>query len=354
MRWPRVARNSIETDLDVARKDSNDNATQDASSSYDQLTLKSANPTGLSRMFSDAALYEKVLNACPETLKNGVFHFSADDESLPNCLGGFNQLIGRDLDDAERVVTGKLATLSVNTWASSIDDPFGADTPSEEERGEISSSDEGEDKKQAPLSAAPASSDSEEPPSEPKLTPEEVVELFELEFGALAAPGEEKLLLETDAALLRDVIVLVGPPHPLSLYLFTADLHFPAIVQGVVHLTTHRFTFHASLLSTQPGDSQNIVKSGSALVHRKGWRRKRKVWLQLDRDMVSSFPSSRDEDRIKPLRSILCLYPKIYNRYSSFDLDLQYPRSRKSSPSTGSDRGSLVSSSSRSMVSPKQ
>ena len=233
MRWPRVARNSIETDLDVARKDSNDNATQDASSSYDQLTLKSANPTGLSRMFSDAALYEKVLSACPETLKSGVFHFSADDQSLPNCLGGFNQLIGRDLDDAERVVTGKLATLSVNTWASSIDDPFGADTPSEEEeRGEISSSDEGEDKKQAPLSAAPSPSDSEEPPSEPKLTPEEVVELFELEFGALAAPGEEKLLLETDAALLRDVIVLVGPPTPSPFTLIHRRFTFSRYCSG--------------------------------------------------------------------------------------------------------------------------
>jgi hypothetical protein len=216
MRWPRVARNSIETDLDVSRKDSNDNdnATQDTL--YDHLTLKSAiqSGSGLSQMFSDAALYEKVLSACPETLKNGVFPFSADDESLPNCLGGFNQLIGCDLDDAERAITGKLATLSVNNWTPSTDDPFGADTPSEEEPGEISSSDEGEDKKQAPLSAAPTSSDSEELSSEPKLTPEEVVELFELEFGALAAPGEEKLLLETDAALLRDVIVLVGPPTP--------------------------------------------------------------------------------------------------------------------------------------------
>jgi sterol 3beta-glucosyltransferase len=248
MRWPRVARNSVETDLDVARKDSNDNATQDASSSYDQLTLKSANPTGLSRMFSDAALYEKVLTACPETLKNGVFHFSADDESLPNCLGGFNQLIGRDLDDAERVVTGKLATLSVNTWAAStIDDPFGADTPSEEERGEISSSDEGEDKKQAPLSAAPTPSDSEEPPSEPKLTPEEVVELFELEFGALAAPGEEKLLLETDAALLRDVIVLVGPPPPPVPLLIHRRFTFSRYCSG--RCSPHYTSIHVSCFS---------------------------------------------------------------------------------------------------------
>ena len=79
-------------------------------------------------------------------------------------------------------------------------------------------------------------------------------------------------------------------------------------IQGVIHVTTHRCTFHASLLSSQPGYSQEVVRSGTALIHRKGLHRKRRVWLQLDHDMISSFPSSRDEDKIKPLRSILCLY----------------------------------------------
>jgi len=306
MRWPRVIRKShIGTDLQAPRHDSNDSdntAAQDAPN-YDHLTLKNAPPSGpgLSRMFSDAALYEKVLSACPETLKSGLF-FNADDQTLPNCLGGFNQLIGRDLGDVERAVSGKLAELSVNNWASSSDDPFGADTSSEEERGEVTSSDEGEDKKQARLSAA--SPLQEEQPGEPKLTPEEIIDLLEQEFGALAPPGEEKLILEADAAFFNDVVVLVSP-FSLSA---SADLCSPAIGQGVVHVTTHRFTFHASLLSSRPGDAQKVIKSGSAMVHRKGWRRKRKVWLQLDHDMISSFPSSRDEDRIKPLRSILCLY----------------------------------------------
>src|SRR6266436_6912475 len=79
-------------------------------------------------------------------------------------------------------------------------------------------------------------------------------------------------------------------------------------IQGVLHVTTHRCTFHASLLSSQPGYNQKVVKSGTALIHRKGLHRKKRVWLQLEHDMISSFPSSRDEDRIKPLRSILCLY----------------------------------------------
>jgi sterol 3beta-glucosyltransferase len=78
------------------------------------------------------------------------------------------------------------------------------------------------------------------------------------------------------------------------------------LTQGVVHLTTHRLTFHASLLSSQPTSRQDVLKSGPVLVHRKGLRRKKRVWLQLSHDMISTYPSSQDEDRVKPLRSILC------------------------------------------------
>ncbi|KAI0250755.1 hypothetical protein BJV78DRAFT_1127542 [Lactifluus subvellereus] len=249
--------------------------------SPDDLTSKPSLPSGsgLTRMFSDAALYERVLNACPESLRKGFF-FGDEDQALSKCLGGFNELIGRDLGDVERAITGRLATLSVNNWISPSDTSFTPDTPSEEEPGETSSPDEDGGEKESPLPIL--SSSQEELPSEPKLTPEEVVSLLQDEFGALAPPGEEKLLLETDAAFFMDVVVL-----------------------GVVHLTTHRFTFHASLLSSQPDYNQKIIKSGSALIHRKGWHRKRRVWMQLDNDMISSFPSSRDEDKIKPLRSIL-------------------------------------------------
>jgi sterol 3beta-glucosyltransferase len=230
-------------------------------------------------MFTDAALYERVLAAGPESIKNCLLS-NPDDGTLPICVGSFNELIGRDLGDDDRVVTGRLAKLSVNNWACSTDDPFGVDGLAEEEQGGVSSPDGAEDEKQSGLSAPPTLE--EEQFDEPTLTFEEIVDLLEQEFGALAPPGEEKLLLETDAAFFKDVVVL-----------------------GVVHVTTHRFTFHASLLSSQPGYDQKVVKSGTALIHRRGLHRKMRVWLQLDHDMISSFPSSREEDRIKPLRSIL-------------------------------------------------
>jgi sterol 3beta-glucosyltransferase len=216
--------------LDVPRHNSTDDTTQDTSLDDLTLNLKSDRSNdGLSRMFNDAALYEQVLNACPESLQNVAF-FVPDDQALPSSLVcGFNELIGRDLDDAGRAVTGKLAKLSVNNWTSSSkEDPFGSESPSEEEPGEeASSSDDAEDEKQTPLFGPQSLDDDSEPPppSEPKLTPEEIVDLLEQEFGALGPPGEEKLLLETDSAFFKDVVVLVRLPPPPAL-LFGLGLLF--------------------------------------------------------------------------------------------------------------------------------
>jgi sterol 3beta-glucosyltransferase len=188
-------------------------------------------------MFSDAALYERVLSACPESLRDG-FLFGTDDQALPKCLGGFNELIGRDLGDAERAITGRLATLSVNNWAE--DAP---DTSSEEEPGETTPDEDGGEK-ESPVPMI--SSLQEEPPSEPKLTPEEVVSLLEDEFGALAPPGEEKLLLEADAAFFRDVVVLVSATR----YISRAGLRFSAMVR--VLFTSLRIVSHFTLRSYPP------------------------------------------------------------------------------------------------------
>ena len=248
MRWPRIIRKSLA--LQQCCPNYN-NTNRDDDNMHDvspeDLTLKPSRPNdpGLSQMFSDAALYERVLTACPESLKSG-FRFGAEDQALPKCLGGFNELVARDLGDVERAISGKLATLTVNNWASPEDTPSTPDTLSEEEPGENSSTENGAGENQSSLPAPSVSQeDSELPqPSIPKLTPSEVIGLLEDEFGALAPPGEEQLLLETDAAFFRDVIVLVSALSPVH---FELSLTYSRYDPGCC--SPHYASFHISRIA---------------------------------------------------------------------------------------------------------
>ena len=214
MRWPRINRKSIqETDLSVSHPGSNDDPLPVPEVSLDDPPVKpplSTDPTdpadpGLSRMFSEAALYEKVLSACPAALKDSTF-FGTGDQALQRCIGGFNTLIGHDLGDAERAISGRLAKLSVHNWSSQMDSSFASTDEVDEEPGEVGTPEDDEEE------TSPTPDISQDAPlDEPKLSPEEIVDLLEQEFGALGPPGEEKLLLETDAAFFQDVIILVGP-----------------------------------------------------------------------------------------------------------------------------------------------
>jgi sterol 3beta-glucosyltransferase len=224
MRWPRVNRKSTqESDLAVSR---NPDPVREVTP--DDLPIKtppSTDPTdpGLSRMFSDAALYEKILTACPESLKAGGF-FGADDQAFQRCIGGFNALIGQDLGGAEREISGRLAKLSVNNWVSPGDGSFASQDHLDEEPGEPIQPDDGKEAKPSPPPTLAISLDA--PLDEPKLTPEEIVDLLEQEFGALAPLGEEKLLLEADAAFFKDVVILVAP-SPAKPLVLSLTLPFP-------------------------------------------------------------------------------------------------------------------------------
>jgi sterol 3beta-glucosyltransferase len=227
---------------------------------------------GLAHLFSDAALFGKILSSNPDLPEGSL---TAGVQSAHDSLNGFSQLVARDLDDNERAVSEKFAQISVSNWSAAEAHtlPPGVD-PGE--------SDESSDDEHDRISPGGAVKEAGEPDFEDKLDPIEILDLLGQEFGALAPEGEEKLLLESDATLFQDVVIL-----------------------GVVHVTTHRLTFHASLLSSQPSHRQRVIKSGPVLVHRKGLYRKRRVWLQLSPDIVSTYNSSRDEDKIKPIRSIL-------------------------------------------------
>ena len=125
----------------------------------------------------------------------------------------------------------------------------------------------------------------------PELAPNETVSLLIQEFGPLAAGGEqEKLIIEADGAWIDDVVILVCScfPHRLLLNPCISTL------QGVINLTTYCLAFHASLLSSRPDLSpdQQVIKAGPAMIHRKGWDKKLKVWLESPHDMLSSATTS--------------------------------------------------------------
>lgn len=269
-------RRSEDSEAPRGRSQSSSSSSSEAPQDDKETNPLPAPDPSLTHLFSDAASYGQILNMGLNTHTDVAENNAEDRRAAHDSPNGFSQLVARDLNDQERVASETLARLSVSNWAPGESTDLAPDVAVDESEEGPS---EGEHDKIEP-SGTPHTG--EEPKFEDRLKPDEVLDLLQQEFGALAPPGEEKLLLETDVSLFQEVVIL-----------------------GVVHLTTHRLTFHASLLSSQPGQKERILKSGPVIVHYKGLRRKKRVWLQLTREMICTYPSSRDEHRIKPLRSIL-------------------------------------------------
>ncbi|KAF8270838.1 hypothetical protein EI94DRAFT_1569918 [Lactarius quietus] len=265
-------------------KDTRPGSASSSDTSQDEPKPPQPQEPDFARLFSDANLFGKILTSNVDLPEGGL---NAGSRSGQDSLHGFSQLVASDLDDNERAVSEKFAQISVSNWSTTGAQGLSTGVNPGE-------SDEASDDEHDRVSPDGAVKEAGEPDFEAKLGPIEVVDLLEQDFGALAPKGEEKLLLESDATLFQDVVIL-----------------------GVVHLTTHRLTFHASLLSSQPNYQQGVIKSGPVLVHRKGLYRKKRVWLQLSPDMISTYNSSRDEDKIKPIRSILLSSIKDVNREES-------------------------------------
>ncbi len=154
----------------------------------------------LARLFSDAALFSKVLTSRPD-LPEGCL--PADGQSVHDSPNGFSRLVAPDLDDNERAVSEKFAQISVSNWSPAEAHALtpGVDPGESDENA----SDDAHNR----ISPGGAVKEAGEPDFEAKLDPIEVVDLLEQEFGALAPNGEEKLLLESDATLFQDVVILV-------------------------------------------------------------------------------------------------------------------------------------------------
>ncbi|KAI0689542.1 hypothetical protein BC835DRAFT_1282708 [Cytidiella melzeri] len=253
----------------------------DSSIDLDNHDLQPVSVTGL---FNDASLYNRVI--------------ADHDPYLPDtslAQQSFADLVGEDLGSKEKDVASRFAQLSAEEWTG-----FRGDTSDEDEAEPVSDADTSGSS--STLSSEENSASSSPKPSRgletffdaterticldnddhPVIPPEQLVNILIQEFGQLGPDGSETLLAEIDGAIIQDVVIL-----------------------GVVHVTTHRLTFHASLPSSDPTLTMKsqVLKSGSVTVHRKGLHWKRRAWLELSSDFISLYPSAREEDRIRPLRS---------------------------------------------------
>jgi sterol 3beta-glucosyltransferase len=196
MRWPRINLRRNTTDSKQSRASS-------SSSSETPHDDKVTNPPpvedpGLARLFSDAASFDRILR--PDVVEQGPN--AEDSQAVHDNLNGFSQLVACDLDDHERAASEKLAQLSVSNWGPTGSTTLAPDVGLDESQDSAS---EGEQ------DVLPSGGDTQagDPDFVDKLTPDETLDLLQEDFGALAPPGEEKLLLVTDATVFQDVVILV-------------------------------------------------------------------------------------------------------------------------------------------------
>ncbi|KAJ7794128.1 glycosyltransferase family 1 protein [Mycena olivaceomarginata] len=257
-----------------------DTFSTDSLSSDEDTTL---HPATFDHFYSEAAAFEKLL---------AVNGYIEDRESHKDGVNGFADLIGKDLTAEERALASHAAKLRVTgavpSWTPShsgtiVEEPEAYDEEFERDSSLDLSDDSSSIVCEIP---APVLNRTGTLNSDPwRLEPEEVVRLLINEFGPLAPEGEEeKLLLETDGGLIHDVAIV-----------------------GVLHLTSHRLAFHASLMAAQRDTKKGVLRSGPVVMHRKGWRSKKRLWLELSHDMLCTYPSSSDNDKSAP--SALCYCP---------------------------------------------
>jgi sterol 3beta-glucosyltransferase len=201
MRWPRISQHRTKSPEHHDQRSSSPSS--DTPHDDQPAQLAQFSDPGLARLFSDADLYGRILTSRPDIHEDELV--LEDSQPAHDSLNGFSQLIARDLDDNERAASEKFAQLSVSNWTSTLANNLAPEVDPDE--SDESASDDGHD------ATSPGNDIKEavEPNIDDqfKLTPDEVLDLLQQEFGTLAPPGEEKLLVETDATLFQDVVILV-------------------------------------------------------------------------------------------------------------------------------------------------
>jgi sterol 3beta-glucosyltransferase len=248
MRWPRLnlgRSEGSEPPRSPSRAGSSSSSSETPQADKDTNTPP-AHDRSLARLFSDAASYDRIFKTDPD-----------DTPAAPDALNGFSHLVARDLEDHERVASETLAQLSVTNWTPG-ESPTLAPDVGVDEADESAS--EGEQDRIEPSASGitqPAVL-AVEPEFEDKLKADEILDLLQQDFGALAPPGEEKLLLETDATLFEDVVILVCQLMIIYRHLLTGHSG-----GGAPHHTSPYISCIAPVVSTRPKRKNFEVWSGS-------------------------------------------------------------------------------------------
>lgn len=202
MRWPCISRpraKGPELERPRAGSSSSSDTPQDDKTSTNPPQFHDA---CLARLFSDAASFGRILTSRPSLIEEEP---TAGGSGPPHeSLNGFSQLVARDLNGSELAVSERLAQLSVSNWAAGSTS-LAPDVDLDESEGSTSDDEQVRTPPRGTIQAQAVG----EPDFEDKLTPDEILALLQEEFGALAPLDEEKLLLETDAGLFQDVVILV-------------------------------------------------------------------------------------------------------------------------------------------------
>ncbi|KAK6910724.1 hypothetical protein I203_104756 [Kwoniella mangroviensis CBS 8507] len=123
------------------------------------------------------------------------------------------------------------------------------------------------------------------------ISDEEKLLAIKEEFGDIAGLMEggeaERMLADTKGSLFKGVMMI-----------------------GNFHLTTHRLLFHAiippdSLDPTPTPSGPDVICAGPVTIHRPGLQQAKRVWMELTPEMVTTYPSANESDRVRPIRSVL-------------------------------------------------
>lgn len=204
MRWPCISPPRVKSpELERPQARAGSSSSSDIPQDDQTTNPPQFHDPGLARLFSDAASFDRILTSRPSLIEEEPT--AGGSGATQEALNGFSQLIARDLNESELAVSEKLAQLAVSNWAAGSTS-LAPDVDLDE--SEDSASDDEQVRARGPRGTTQAQA-AGEPDFEDKLTPDEILDLLQQEFGALAPLGEEKLLLETDAGLFQDVVILV-------------------------------------------------------------------------------------------------------------------------------------------------